>query len=36
MEERVKQSQVLTTLFKPLPGNKILDWSKLKNIADDI
>ena len=21
---------------KPLPDNKILDWSKLKQIADDI
>ena len=23
-------------MFKPLPDNKILDWSKLKQIADDI
>ena len=23
-------------VFKPLPGDKILDWSKLKQIADDI
>ena len=22
--------------FNPLPGEKILDWSKLKEIADDI
>ena len=22
--------------FNPLPENKILDWSKLKQIADDI
>ena len=22
--------------FNPLPGDKILDWSKLKQIADDI
>ena len=22
--------------FKPLPDDKILDWSKLKQIADDI
>ena len=22
--------------FNPLPDNKILDWSKLKQIADDI
>ena len=29
MEERVKA-------FKPLPDDKILDWSKLKQISDDI
>ena len=23
-------------LFNPLPDNKILDWSKLKQIEDDI
>ena len=23
-------------VFNPLPDNKILDWSKLKQIADDI
>ena len=23
-------------LFNPVPDNKILDWSKLKQIADDI
>ena len=23
-------------LFNPLPDDKILDWSKLKQIADDI
>ena len=23
-------------LFNPLPDNKVLDWSKLKQIADDI
>ena len=23
-------------LFNPLPDNKILDWTKLKQIADDI
>ena len=22
--------------FKPLPDDKVLDWSKLKQIADDI
>ena len=36
------EKNVLLTLyhtiptFKPLPDNKILDWSKLKQIADDI
>ena len=25
-----------TGLFNPLPDNKLLEWSKLKQIADDI
>ena len=27
---------VLETVLTPLPNDKILDWSKLKQIADDI
>ena len=26
----------VTCILNPLPDNKILDWSKLKEIADDI
>ena len=33
MEERVKTEDFL---FNPLPDDKILDWSKMKQIADDI
>ena len=27
---------MLDNLINPLPDNKILDWSKLKQMADDI
>ena len=26
---------ILKNVFNPLPDNKILDWSKLKQITDD-
>ena len=29
-------STFLFNLFNPLPDNKILEWSELKQIADDI
>ena len=28
--------QILCILINPLPDDEILDWSKLKQIADDI
>ena len=28
--------QIVESLFNPLPDDKIVDWSKLKQIADDI
>ena len=32
----VVQFLTLSQTFNPLPDNKILEWSKLKQIADDI
>ena len=29
-------AQVIVLVFNPLPDDKILDWSKLKQIVDDI
>ena len=32
----LKQEDLPVSVFNPLPDDKILDWSKLKQIADDI
>ena len=31
-----KHGMILNRVLNPLPDDKILDWSKLKQIADDI
>ena len=32
----IRDDEQVRWLINPLPNNKILDWSKLKQIADDI
>ena len=34
--EAVSQDAEVTYLLNPLPDDKILDWSKLKQMAEDI
>ena len=35
-KDKSKVAHLMTLTFNPLPDEKILDWSKLKQIADDI
>ena len=33
---KIKQHRIRCLIFNPLPDDKLLDWSKLKQIEDDV
>ena len=36
LEDNIKFNHYMNMVLNPLPDDKILDWFKLKEIADDI